>query len=267
MNCRGGTEPSSVQRTSVAIDRPMGDKLNEHGGVRGASLAGLDRGLAGDGAPGHLAAAPEVRAGRARNADRAVLAATSVIAAEPNLRNFGLTGRAGDPDIYAGFGTARAWDTQVMFAKLMLRMAGAHRLPNGTIANNANPYRFPDGTVADNDQQLQPCNPCRLHLSGPICGARHHSQFRLGGQPDVDGDRATGTCASDRCCSTRSMVTVRSSTSSAFELPQGGEGFRTMLRTSPIARPAPGPVAAPSRRTPLPRTVPTATFRGSSNRT
>lgn len=194
--------------------------MSGHGAPVRATLASLDRSPAAK-RRAVAAVAPRTRM-RALAADDAAPAAEAVIAATPNARNFGMAGAAGAQDIYSGL--EKPWDTQVMFAKLVRRMAGT--------------YRFPDGTRADNANNFNPKIPAGYTYLAQF--AAHdiiRSSSMLGSLRSTErGNRNLR----ERALMLDALYGDGPIFSELlYELPRKNEGFRTMLRTGSIVAPLP----------------------------
>ena len=172
----------------------------------GASLASLDR---------RLATSRRLAASTERVAEPACSAA--------RFRNFGTAGGSDKPDekdIYAGFGTA--WDTQVMFTKLMQRMAKT--------------YTFKDGATSANDQNFNPYIPAGYTYLAQF--AAHDIVRNSALQAGLTSKETDHTNLRERSLLLDALYGGGPTFSELlYELPLAGEGFRSMLRTSPIARP------------------------------
>lgn len=190
--------------------------MNRHGGPIGPGLTGVGQGPVAEARAATTAAAARKVAPAVEAAATAAAAAAVAPGVTPGagFRNFGMDGLAPREAVYSGI-VDKPWDTQVMFAKLMRRMAMPHDFGTADDSNPAIPagYTYLAQFAA---HDIIRNTTLQANLAGPENGRRNMRQRSL----MLDALYGDGPVFSE----------------SLYELPRPGEHFRTMLRTGSIAR-------------------------------
>lgn len=196
--------------------------MGEHGGVRGASLATKAQPRRSNGPDGRLEIKALALAGRPDEDDDDD---------ESGFRNFGLTGPAERSDIYTGLPTA--WETQTMFGKLARRLAKVHQ--------------FKDGFSSQNSTNFNPNIPAGYTYLAQF--AAHDTIRNSVLSASLSAIEANRKNLRERCLLLDALYGDGPVFSeSLYQLPEKGEGYRTMLRTGAIGkRPGSAPPVPPDR--------------------